>query len=76
LRTYPLLGQLTGTLVLAVSEKFDDTTLIGSEAIKKSYNQYWFLHFFYLKKRTRDMYKTHPATSLTTSRTKAVRLLR
>lgn len=33
--TYPLLGQLTGTLVLAVAEKFDDTTLIGSEAVKR-----------------------------------------
>lgn len=32
-QTYPLLGQLTGTLVLAVAEKFDDTTLIGSEAV-------------------------------------------
>ncbi len=31
--TEPLLGQLTGTLVLAVSEQFDDTTLVGGEAI-------------------------------------------
>lgn len=31
--TEPLLGQLTGTLVLAVAEKFDNTTLIGSEAV-------------------------------------------
>jgi hypothetical protein len=33
--TEPLLGQLTGTLVLAVAEEFDDTTLIGSEAVGK-----------------------------------------
>lgn len=31
--TEPLLGQLTGTLVLAVAEEFDDTALIGSEAV-------------------------------------------
>lgn len=30
-KTYPLLGQLAGALVLAVSEQFDDTTLIWCE---------------------------------------------
>lgn len=30
--TEPLLGELTGTLVLGVAEKFDDTALVGSEA--------------------------------------------
>jgi hypothetical protein len=34
--TYPLLGQFTGTLVLAVSEKFDNTALIWCEAIQMS----------------------------------------
>lgn len=29
--TYPLLGELTSTLVLSVSQKFDNTTLIGGE---------------------------------------------
>jgi hypothetical protein len=32
-KTYPLLGQLTRTLVLAVSEKFDNTTLIWCQSI-------------------------------------------
>ena len=30
--TYPLLRQLSRTLILAVSQQFDDTTLIGSKA--------------------------------------------
>lgn len=30
--TYPLLGELTGTLVTAVAEQFDDTALVGGEA--------------------------------------------
>ena len=34
--TYPLLGQLTGTLVLTVSEKFDNTALIWCKAIQMS----------------------------------------
>jgi hypothetical protein len=31
--TEPLLGELTGTLVLGVAEKFDDTALVGGEAV-------------------------------------------
>lgn len=30
-KTYSLLCELTGTLVLSVPQKFDDTALIGSE---------------------------------------------
>ena len=30
--TYPLLGELTGTLVTAIAEEFDDATLVGGEA--------------------------------------------
>jgi hypothetical protein len=33
-KTYPPLGQLTGTLVLAVSEQFDDSALIWGETIQ------------------------------------------
>lgn len=33
-KTYSLLGELTGTLVLAVSEQFDDSALVGGEAIE------------------------------------------
>lgn len=33
---YSLLGELTGALVLAVSEQFDDSALVGGEAIKMS----------------------------------------
>jgi hypothetical protein len=29
--TYPLLGELTSSLVLSVSQKLDDTTLIGGK---------------------------------------------
>lgn len=31
--TYSLLGELTGTLVLAVSEQFDNSALVGGETI-------------------------------------------
>ena len=34
--TYPLLGQLAGTLVLAVAEEFDDTTFIWCESVQMS----------------------------------------
>lgn len=30
-RTYPLLSELTGALVLSVSQEFDDTALIGGK---------------------------------------------
>lgn len=30
-RTYPLLSELTSTLVLSVSQEFDDTALIGGK---------------------------------------------
>lgn len=33
LKTYPLLGELTGTLVPGVAEQLDHTLLIGSETI-------------------------------------------
>lgn len=31
-KTYPLLGELTRTFVLAVTEKFDDTLLVGGKS--------------------------------------------
>jgi hypothetical protein len=33
-KTYPLLGELTGTLVPGVAEQLNHTLLIGSETIK------------------------------------------
>ena len=33
---YSLLGELTGTLVLAVSEQLDDSALVGGEARESS----------------------------------------
>ena len=33
--TYPLLGQLAGTLILAVSEQFDDTALIWGKTTQR-----------------------------------------
>lgn len=33
MKTYPLLGELTGTLVPGVAEQLDHTLLIGSETI-------------------------------------------
>jgi hypothetical protein len=39
--TYPLLGQLTRTLVLAVSEEFDNTTLVWCKSIPSL--AHWFL---------------------------------
>lgn len=32
--TYSLLGELTGTLVLAVSEQLNDSALVGGKAVK------------------------------------------
>ena len=31
-RAYPLLGELAGTLILAIAQQFDDTALVGCEA--------------------------------------------
>lgn len=42
--SYLLLGELTGTLVLAVAEKFDDAALIGSKAIASSLVTLQFTH--------------------------------
>lgn len=64
--TYPLLSQLTGTLVLAVSEKFDNTTLIWCKTILCQ------SQFPLLLRRI----GAYPETSLTISLTKAVRLLK
>lgn len=33
--TYSLLGELTGTLVLGVTEQLNDSALVGGEAVKK-----------------------------------------
>lgn len=43
-RTYPLLGELTGTLVPGVAEQLDHTLLIGSETarVKKSVEMSWY----------------------------------
>lgn len=38
--SYPLLGELAGTLVLGVAEQLDHTLLIGSEAIIKRNGQH------------------------------------
>lgn len=36
LETYPLLGELAGTLVLGVAKKFDNTALVrGETAVEK-----------------------------------------
>ena len=32
-KTYPLLRETTGTLVLGVAEEFDDALLVGSETV-------------------------------------------
>lgn len=32
--SYSLLGELTGTLVLRVTQQFDDTLLVGGEAVQ------------------------------------------
>jgi hypothetical protein len=69
-RTYPLLSQLTGTLVLAVAEEFDDTTLVWGKTIHTGP----LATMAPLRGGWRG--RTYPATSLTISRTKAVLLLR
>lgn len=111
---YPLLGELTGTLVLAVSEQFDNSALVGGEAgdaklaccnVFKQIFQILSMErrnnatvpssrFWTAPSTDRSVdpssrmrhppdpnsalkkISTYPATSLTTSRTKAVRLLR
>lgn len=65
--TYSLLGQFTGTLVLAVTEEFDDATLVWCESV--------LIELARLNSNFGKV-KTYPETSLTISRTKAVRLLK
>jgi hypothetical protein len=65
--TESLLGQLAGALVLAVAEEFDNATLVWGKAIQ---------HVSSCTITTEPSDKTYPETSLTISRTKAVRLLR
>lgn len=87
--SYPLLGELASTLVLGVAEQFNHTLLVGSEAIAHQTWSACFLHHQIRscpsietlderrgKEGKEREKKTHPATSLTTSRTNAVRLLR
>lgn len=69
-RTYPLLRQLTGTLVLAVSEQFDNAALIWCETADTTVSIKLFNGIDLAEDRT------YPETSLTISRTKAVLLLR
>jgi hypothetical protein len=69
-KTYPLLSQLTGTLILAVSEQFNDTTLIWCKTVQMEP----------LEICSDDIEmgndRTYPETSLTISRTNAVLLLK
>jgi hypothetical protein len=39
-KTYPLLGELTGTLVLAVTEQFDDSALVWGKTVQSIINIY------------------------------------
>jgi hypothetical protein len=110
--TEPLLGELTGTLVLAVTEQLNDTALVGGKA-GRSEVSFCSIEIVQLdvlvacvcfgggiryqcpwaagripgspsnsrmrptrSDSGRGKISTYPATSLTTSRTKAVRLLR
>ena len=66
--SYLFLGELARALVLAVAEQFDDAALIGSEAVEAI--------LVPTQSVLSAIGKTYPATSLTSSRTKAVRLLR
>lgn len=70
--TYPLLGELTGTLVLAISEQFDDTALIWSKTVLARPSE----SFIISPAQKTSLISTYPETSLTISRTKAVLLLR
>jgi hypothetical protein len=65
--TYPLLGQLTRTLVLAVSEEFDNTTLVWCKSIPS-------LAIASINWPSAEV--TYPETSLTISLTNAVFLLK
>lgn len=69
-RTYPLLRQLTGTLVLAVSEQFDNAALVRCETADTTVSTHIIGYVDFGENRT------YPETSLTISRTKAVLLLR
>lgn len=63
--TEPLLGELTGTLVLAVAEEFDNSALVwGKTDEQLEFNCTQWVDWI-----------SYPATSLTMSLTKAVRLL-
>lgn len=43
MKTYPLLGELTGTLVPGVAEQLDHTLLIGGETIGVQSQSWWLL---------------------------------
>lgn len=72
--TYSLLSQFTGTLVFAVSEEFDNTTLVWSESVEKGVLAR--VDTFAGPRADGILLETYPDTSLTISLTNAVRLLR
>jgi hypothetical protein len=73
--TYPLLGQLTRTLVLAIAEEFDNTTLVRGKTVQWQVSRGPSSRSFtIIPVRSNDA--TYPETSLTISLTNAVRLLK
>lgn len=68
--TESLLGQLSRALVLGVTEEFDDTALVWGEAVEGVKLVCAFVSAWV------GALVTYPETSFTTSRTKAVLLLK
>jgi hypothetical protein len=79
-KTYPLLGQTTGTLVLGVSEQFDDTLLVWGKAagvlasVKSTRAKTVDFACIARSESVELACVTYPATSRVISLTKAVRL--
>jgi len=77
--TYSLLGQLTRTLVFAIAEEFDDTTLVWCETGKASelaIDSLILQNFLFLKPRSFVLPKAHAVQRSIPWWRVAVRLLR
>lgn len=72
-KTYPLLSQTTGTLVLGVSEQFNDALLVGGKTVD-IVSVICYTGNCAVLRLSKLQNATYPATSLVISRTKAVRL--